>query len=121
MNNSLTIVNEKQLHHQVVKFIRKNSDLIIYPGFISCNMTHHQVIECKNSGYQKGSYDLLLLGRNNIILFIEFKNPVTGGVISDEQKEFKTKLNNFDYENIISNDYNEIIIKIIRVFNILNI
>lgn len=117
INNQLSILNEKDLHYNIIKFIKNNIDEhIIIPGLGENQTTSEIRIDSYNKGYQSGQPDILLLNTHKYFngLAIELKTPKGNGIISDNQQYFLNNLYNNNYKIIVSNDYTDIIMQIIE-------
>ena len=114
-NCSIKIVNEFQLHTEVVKYIRvKHPNLLIDAGLGELQSEAHLRINAMKKGYTAGKPDLLIF---NISppwngFAIEFKTPKGCGVLSMDQKIYLEKLRENNWKVLVSNDYTECIEKI---------
>ena len=117
VNLKSEIGNEYQLHSRVVKFIRKKfPNLMLIPCMGELQDTTSKRISAYNKGYRSGAPDMLLLHANSTYngLAIEFKNPNGKGRLSSKQEEFLTDLHSrCDYQVLVSNDYEEILLFIL--------
>ena len=111
-HNQFVIMNENQLHCQVVKYIRKYyPDVLMTATLGELQDTSYKRSKSFHQGYTSGSSDLLIFEPNhhhNMLTF-EFKTPNGRGIISDRQLMFNTKLKNRGTKSIISDDYDHII------------
>jgi hypothetical protein len=116
-NRVINIATEKQLHNQVVSWIRRfHPELVIVPGLGELQKTDEARMEAWAKGYTKGQADLLIL-HNNVDfagMRFEFKSPLGSGTLSDTQEEFLFKMKKSGYYVMVSNDYDEIIDTIVR-------
>ena len=116
-NRVINIGTEKQLHNQVVSWIRRfHPELIIVPGLGELQKTDEARMEAWAKGYTKWQADLLILHTNVDFagLCLEFKSPLGSGTLSDTQEEFLFKMKKSGYYVMVSNDYDEIIDTIVR-------
>ena len=69
-----------------------------------------------NKGYKGGQPDILILNRtrNASGLAIELKTPLGSGANSVKQSAFQQALRNNKYDILLSNSYDEIVVKIIE-------
>ena len=116
-NHVINIATEKQLHNQVVSWIRRfHPELVIVPGLGELQKTDEARMEAWAKGYTKGQADLLILHSNVDFagMCFEFKSPLGSGTLSDTQEEFLFKMKKSGYYAMVSNDYDEIIDTIVR-------
>jgi len=80
--------------------------------------TSQKRIDAFNSGYIKGSPDLVIMNLHKKYngFAIEFKSPKTGGVVSDSQNKLILAYKANNYKTLVSNDYDEILIQLIDYF-----
>ena len=89
-NRVINIATEKQLHNQVVSWIRRfHPELVIVPGLGELQKTDEARMEAWAKGYTKGQADLLILHSNVDFagMCFEFKSPLGSGTLSDTQEE----------------------------------
>jgi hypothetical protein len=110
-------MNEKDLHYNIIKFIKS----IIHEPIIIAGLGEHQTTsairsDAYNKGYQSGQPDICLLNYHKYFngLAIELKTPKGNGVINDNQEIFLNRLSDNNYKTIVSNDYNDIILQLIE-------
>ena len=111
-NHVINIATEKQLHNQVVSWIRRfHPELVIVPGLGELQKTDDARMEAWAKGYTKGQADLLILQSNNDFsgLRLEFKSPLGSSTRSDTPEEFMFKMKKSGYYVMVSNDYDQII------------
>lgn len=116
----IQILNETNLHHKVVDFVRRfYPDVIMIPGLGELQCTSDKRTDAYHKGYVGGQPDLLILNQHKYYngLALELKSPTGKGVLSDKQKTFLQKLADNNYLTIISCDYDEIIFKLINYFS----
>ena len=111
------LMNENNLHFKVVHFIRNYwKEAVIIAGLGEMQDTNAKQIESWKKGYTKGQPDILLLNRSRCHsgLAIELKTPLGCGTTSDAQEAFLQALQKNKYETLLSNCYDDIIVKIIE-------
>ena len=111
-NKVINIATEKQLHSQVVTWLRRfHPELVIVPGLGELQKTEDQRMDAWAKGYTKGQADLLILQSNDKFsgMCFEFKSPLGSGTLSDSQEQFLFKMKKSGYFVMVSNDYDEII------------
>jgi prophage antirepressor-like protein len=111
VDNSINLYNEKELHIQVVNYIRRfHPEAIMMAGLGELQETVSQRVEGKMKGYQKGCCDLMILNKHMDYhgLCIELKNPRGTGRLGDEQLQWLTSMHLNGHNVLISNDYDEI-------------
>ena len=117
INKQIAIFNEKDLHYNVIKFIRNifHEPIIITP-LGENQITSEMRIDSYNKGYTKGAPDILLLNYHKHFngLAIELKTPKGDGELSDYQEIFLSRLNDNNYKIIVSNDFTDIIMELIE-------
>jgi len=116
-NNQISIMNEKDLHYNIIKFIKN----IIDEPIIIAGLGEHQTtsaIRCDafNKGYQSGQPDILLLNYHKYFngLAIELKTPKGKATVSDNQEVYLDRLCFNNYKIIVSSDYNDIILQLVE-------
>ena len=121
-NCQFEIKNEYDLHCKVVRFLRKKyPQAILIPCMGELQDTSSKRIGAYNRGYRSGAPDLLILHANEQYngMAIEFKNPCGTGRLSSKQEDFLNDLHyKCDYQVLVSNDYDEILMSIIEYMNI---
>jgi hypothetical protein len=113
----ISILNETDLHYKVVHFIRNYlKEPIIIPGLGEYQSTHHLRNDAFQKGYLGGQPDIILLNYHTRYngLCVEFKSPSGKGVVSEKQNNYLNALENNNYKTLISNDYDEIIVQIMK-------
>jgi prophage antirepressor-like protein len=111
------LLNETDLHYKVVQFLRKSfPEAIVVAGLGELQDTKEKRIDAKNKGYTKGQSDLLILNRTRWHngLAIELKTPNGRGVTSPEQTEFLERLAAQRFDTLVSNCYDDIVVKIME-------
>ena len=115
----MCLMNEFDLHAKVVDFIRKyHSEAIICAGLGENQVTEKMRIDSWRKGYQKGQPDLLILNKHKKYtgFALELKSPTGWGVLSQDQQKFLQGLREAGYLTLVSNDYDEIIVKVGEYF-----
>ena len=117
INNQISIMNEKDLHYNIIKLIKS----IIHEPIIIAGLGEHQTtsaIRCDayNKGYLGGQPDIMILNTHKYFngLAIELKTPKGNATLSDNQEIFLNRLSDNNYKTIVSNDYNDIILQLIE-------
>ena len=117
VDNQFILKNERDLHHKVVAFIKKHfQDAILVPGLGELQRTGSLRIESYMKGYRGGQPDIIILNLHKIYngLAIEFKTPSGQGILSAKQATYLDVLKNNNYLTIVSNDYDEIILEVMK-------
>ena len=115
----MCLMNEFDLHAKVVDFIRKyHSEAIICAGLGENQVTEKMRIDSWRKGYQKGQPDLLILNKHKKYtgFALELKSPTGWGVLSPDQQKYLQGLREAGYLTLVSNDYDEIVVKIGEYF-----
>ena len=118
-NTRINILNEKDLHFKVLDFMNQYlPNAIIIPGLGEHQITPKMRCESKRKGYVSGTPDILILNNHRQYngCAIELKTPMGTGILSDNQATFLDKLDDNNYEIIISNNYEELILKLHEYF-----
>ncbi len=120
-NNKIYIATENDLHISVIKFIKNklNDYFLIVPTLGELQNNDEKRIEAYNKGYQKGSPDVILIGKNHKYdgVALEFKTPKGTNDINEYQRQ---TLNNFkgkNYKLIVSNSFTDILYKLMKYCN----
>lgn len=117
INKQISIFNEKDLHYNIIKFIKNNfHEPIIIAGLGENQINSDLRIDSFYKGYTKGQPDILLLNYHKYYngLAIELKTPKGDGELNDYQQQFLNKLDNNNYKIIVSNDFTNIIMELIE-------
>jgi prophage antirepressor-like protein len=115
----LSLLNEFDLHAKVVDFIRKyHSEAIICAGLGENQVTEKMRIDSWRKGYQKGQPDLLILNKHKKYtgFALELKSPTGWGVLSPDQQKYLERLREAGYLTLVSNEYDEIVVKVGEYF-----
>ena len=83
IHNQISIMNEKDLHYNVIKFIRnKIPDVLIIPSFGEHQATSSIRCDAYSKGYCGGQPDILLLNDCKYFngLSLELKTPKGNGI-----------------------------------------
>ena len=110
-------MNEKDLHYNIVKFIKNIiHDPIIIPGLGEHQTSSSLRSDAYYKGYISGVPDILILNYHKHYngLAIELKTPKGNGSLSENQEIYLNRLTDNNYKIIVSNDYNEIILQLIE-------
>ena len=116
-NEQVSLMCETDLHYKVVDFIRKFFvEAIVIPGLGELQDTEPKRLDAWNKGYKGGQPDILILNRTrkNSGLAIELKTPLCHRNPSEKQEAFLQNLRNIKYETLLSNSYDDIVVKIIE-------
>ena len=119
-NRTFQINDETDLHKKVIEFIRKYApDAVIIPGLGEYQFNSTLRTNCYDKGYTGGQPDILIVNSHRYYqgLALEFKTPTGKGVISTKQTDYLKKLETSGYKCLISNDYDEIIVELLKYFN----
>jgi prophage antirepressor-like protein len=111
-NHQLHVLNETDLHHKLVEFIRSR-----YPGnLIIAGLGENQItpsmrLDSYRKGYTKGQPDIMLPVRSGrkVGLALELKSPGWQGEASENQKIFLDKLQAEGWEVCVSNCYEDLL------------
>jgi hypothetical protein len=118
MENTIIQINdETDLHKKVIQFIRKYApDAVIIPGLGEYQFNSTIRTNCYEKGYIGGQPDILIINAHRYYqgLAIELKTPTGKGVLSMKQLEYLKKLELSGYKCLISNDYDEIIVELVK-------
>ena len=117
IHNQLSIMNEKDLHYNIIKIIRNIiPDALIVPGLGENQITSSLRCDAHSKGYCSGQPDILLLNYHKYFngLAIELKTPKGNGILSDNQEIFLNRLSDNNYKSIVSNDFTDIILQLIE-------
>ena len=115
MNNQF-IIDETDLHIEVVKFIQTNyPDLLIDGGLGEFQDTLEKRIEAWEKEYTKGKPDLLIFNHSGHWkgFAIEFKRPRKGGVLTKSQFIYLEKLETIGWKTLVSQRYSKCVREII--------
>ena len=116
-HNQLSILNETDLHHCIIKFIRNNfHDPIIIAGLGENQISSNLRINSWKKGYAGGQPDIMVLNTHKHFngIAIELKTPKGNGIINDSQQIFLNKLKDNNYKIIVSNDYTHILMELLE-------
>ena len=116
-HKQLILQNEADLHHKTVDFIRRKfPEALLVAGLGELQDTEAKRIDAWRKGYTKGQVDIMIMNRTAKAtgLAIELKTPQRVRPPTPEQELFLEKLRLAKFETLISNDYDDIIEKIIE-------
>ena len=119
-DNTIQLINEDDLHKRVVAFIRRfYPDVIMIPGLGEYQTNTTIRTSCYNKGYSGGQPDILIINSHRYYqgLALELKSPTGKGRLTTKQRDYLNKLELSGYKCIISNDYEEIIVDLIKYFD----
>ena len=115
----LSLLNEFDLHTKVIQFIRKyHSEALLAPGLGENQVTEKMRIESYQKGYTRGQPDILILNKHKRYtgFALELKSPTGWGVLSPDQQKYLERLREAGYLTLVSNEYDEIVVKIGEYF-----
>ena len=122
-NQRMSITNEDDLHKKVIHFINKfYPHAIVISGCIN-QSTDKLRLQSYSKGYVAGQPDLMIVNCHPSYsgLAIEFKSPTGMGKVSLKQLEFLGKLRNNMWLCLVSNCYDEIIMRLVQYFDEMNL
>ncbi len=111
-NQQVSLVNETDLRHKIVEFIRKRyPDVLIVAGLGENQSTSEMRLESWRKGCTKGQPDIMLPQKSGrkVGLALEEKSPGWVGDASEHQKAFLTKLEANGWQVMCSNCYEDLI------------
>ena len=111
-NHQLHVLNETDLHHKLVEFIRSRyPDTLIIAGLGENQITSKMRLDSWRKGYTKGQPDIMLPVRSGrkVGLALELKSPGWQGEASENQKIFLDKLQAEGWEVCVSNCYEDLL------------
>lgn len=115
------IENEDDLHRKTVNFIRQyNERKILFTSTLGeLQDTPEKRISAWRKGYTKGMPDLIIFNQTSKFngCVVEFKSPKCTGELSDEQQEIIDHFELIGYKTIVSCNYDDIIVNLIRYFD----
>ncbi|CAB4018908.1 Uncharacterized phage-encoded [Paramuricea clavata] len=119
--NQMILINETDLHHTVVSYIRNNRpEAVIIPGLGEYQDTVSKRCDAWKKGYKGGQPDLIIenpMGKYTGFA-IEFKSPKGTGTTSEKQILWLKRLREIGYMTVISDDLIQICIKINEYFSL---
>ena len=104
-------------HAKVVHFIRRfYPSALLVAGLGELQDTPKKRFESYHKGYVGGCPDIILLNHHKKFdgMAIEFKTPKGTGKLSDKQEQFLKRLKLNNYKTIVSCDYDEIVMEIVK-------
>ena len=116
-HEQVSLMSETDLHYKVLAFIRKFFDeAIVIAGLGELQDTSDKRLDAWKKGYKAGQPDILILNRTRKAsgLAIELKTPLGCGITTAKQDAFLQALQKNTYETLISNCYDEIMVKILE-------
>ncbi|CAB3984677.1 toxin Bro [Paramuricea clavata] len=119
--NQIILINETDLHHTVVSYIRDNyPEAVILPGLGEYQDTVLKRCDAWKKGYKGGQPDLIIenpMGKYKGFA-IEFKSPKGTGIVSEKQVVWLHKLMEIGYMVMISDDLIKTCIRINEYFSL---
>ena len=116
-NAQVSLMCERDLHYKVIDFIRKFfPEAVLVPGLGELQDSEPKRLDAWGKGYKSGQPDILLLTRtrHHNGLAIELKTPLGVGAASTQQETFLRTLQKNRYETLLSNSYDDVIVKILE-------
>ena len=110
--HQLHVLNETDLHHKLVEFIRSRyPDTLIIAGLGENQITSEMRLDSWRKGYTKGQPDIMLPVRSGrkVGLALELKSPGWQGEASENQKIFLDKLEAEGWQVCVSNCYEDLL------------
>ena len=111
-NHQLHVLNETDLHHKLVEFIRSRyPDTLIIAGLGENQITSEMRLDSWRKGYTKGQPDIMIPIRSGrkVGLALELKSPGWNGEASEHQKVFLDKLEVESWQVCVSNCYEDLL------------
>ncbi|CAB3994703.1 toxin Bro [Paramuricea clavata] len=119
--NQMILLNEMDLHHTVVSYIRDNyPEAVVIPGLGEYQDTSSRRCDAWKKGYKGGQPDLIIenpVGKYKGFA-IEFKSPKGTGVASEKQVLWFHKLMKIGYMVMVSDDLVKTCIRINEYFSL---
>ena len=115
----IVLLNETDLHCKVVGFLRRFfPDCVLVPGLGELQFSPEKRVASYRKGYTSGQPDLLILNNHRQFsgLALELKTPKGDGRLSENQRGFLENLRIAGWKTIVSNDYDEITLELIKYF-----
>ena len=115
----MNLTNEDQLHRKVIDFIKTYfPEAIIVSGCVS-QTTDQLRLTSYMKGYIAGQPDILVLNDHPFCrgLAIDLKSPTGKGTVSTKQVDYMKTLEKCLWSCIVSNNYDDILIRIVRYFD----
>jgi prophage antirepressor-like protein len=120
-DKQLSLMNETDLHHQVVRHIREwYPNVIIIPGLGEYQDSSAKRCDAWSKGYIGGQPDLIIMEPSNGYCgyAIELKTPKGTGTVSGKQKCWMNMLSSKGFKTTVSNDYAEIVVDLEVYFKV---
>ena len=111
--------SERSLDYRIVKFIRDQLPItLLSPGRGELQDTPRARGHAWRSGYAGGQPDLLILSSHKKYsgFAIEFKHPLGGGVLAENQRTRLDAYAQAGFKMMVSCDYDAIIVELVRYF-----
>ena len=120
-DKQLKLINETDLHYQVVKHIREwYPNVIIIPGLGEYQDSSAKRCDAWSKGYIGGQPDLIIMepSKGYCGYAIELKTPKGTGTVSGKQKCWMNMLSSKGFKTTVSNDYAEIVVDLEVYFKV---
>ncbi|CAB3984759.1 phage antirepressor [Paramuricea clavata] len=120
-HNQMILINETDLHHTVVSYIRNNHPkAVIVPGLGEYQDTVSKRCDAWKKGYKGGQPDLIIENPMGEYMgfTIELKSPKGTGITSEKQALWLKRLREIGYMTMISDDLVQICIRINEYFSL---
>lgn len=115
VNNQFLMLNERNLHQKTVDYIRRYHPTVLFNASLGeFQDTSEKRKTAYKMGYSAGMVDLMIYEHSKDFngLAIEFKSPNGLGIVSENQKNIKIKLEDRGYKYILSDNYDDIILEL---------
>ena len=120
-DKQLSLMNETDLHYQVVRHIREwYPNATIIPGLGEYQDSSAKRCDAWSKGYIGGQPDLIIMEPSNGYCgyAIELKTPKGTGTVSGKQKCWMNMLSSKGFKTTVSNDYAEIVVDLEVYFKV---
>jgi prophage antirepressor-like protein len=120
-DKQLSLMNETDLHYQVVRHIREwYPNVIIIPGLGEYQDSSAKRCDAWSKGYIGGQPDLIIMepSKGYCGYAIELKTPKGTGTVSGKQKCWMNMLSSKGFKTTVSNDYAEIVVDLEVYFKV---
>ncbi len=114
-NQQVSLINETDLHHKIVEFIRKRyPDALIVAGLGQNQITSEMRLDSWRKGYTNGQPDIKLPQKSGrkTGLALELKSPGWNGEACEHQEVFLIKVEASGWQVMCSNCYEDLIFAI---------
>ena len=116
-HEQVSLMCETDLHYKVISFVRRFfPEAVIIPGLGELQDTEEKRKDGWSKGYKSGQPDIILLNRTRSAsgLALELKTPLCQRNPSTNQEAFLLAMRKCGYETLVSNCYDEIVVKILE-------